>query len=543
MATPAPIHISAALDGDTVLVTADCFWPIVFMSLPHCMAGAQYEGGRYRVQRNMWATVHAQLLEPTLPGTPPIVLTVDPGVAAWTVQEAVTVECLGVAAPDRLERAEALMQKHGPSLRPYQREGVRWLASMRAGLLCDGMGLGKTVQALVALPEGVGCIIVCPASLREYWQQQVSYWRPDLWPIIIEGKDSFRYPNASIKQTQAHLHFQSECLILSSASLTDTPGLPSGPTYLIADEAHAFKGDPEKTQRAKRMLTLCDAIRNNGGWTIGVTATPLLNEPAELYRICQVFGVNRKAWDNWPAFVRLFGGYADEWGGMRWSRLPPPEARERFNRVCLRRLQRDVLPDLPPLSYKEIPITLPRSLCRDLDKIESRIGPELKEWEWHNLLPDFTHYSQVRSDIAALKYVAAAEWCKEAEDAEEAALVFSSHRFAIDGIAKRKGWDAITGDTPPNQRQGIVDKFEADGLCGLAMTIRSGGVGFNLTNASQVLFIDRDYSPSLNAQAIARAWRSGQKNPVLVTDLVSNHPLERRVYKILRAKQDLIDRV
>jgi len=291
------------------------------------------------------------------------------------------------------------------------------------------------------------------------------------------------------------------------------------------------------------MKKLAAHVRNNHGWSVGLTATPMMNEPSELFVLCEVFGVERLAWDNWPAYVRLFGGVQDHWGRMHWHLRDQAQARERLARVSLRRRQADVLPDLPSLSYRQIPVTLPRNLIKELDSLGKVMAHELDEWEFHDTMPDFTNWSEAKSELAALKYHIASDLAKEFELAREPVLVFSDHRFCIDALGKRPGWAVITGDTKPNKRQDIVDKFQLDSYHGLAMTIKAGGVGFNLTNASHVLFIDRAVTPSLNFQAICRAWRSGQKNPVLVTDLICTHPLERRIHKILMTKQILIESI
>src|ERR1017187_9885453 len=149
-----------------------------------------------------------------------------------------------------------------------------------------------------------------------------------------------------------------------------------------------FKGDPAKTARARRMKALCAHIRAAGGHTIGLTGTPLLNEPAELYRLCEIFGVQRLAWGSWPAFVDLWGGQQDQWGGMRWASSPPVDAASRFAKVSLRRVQRDVLPELPPITYREIPVSLPRALANRLDVAAGKLEQSLIDWEWHGVMPD-----------------------------------------------------------------------------------------------------------------------------------------------------------
>jgi SNF2 family DNA or RNA helicase len=80
-------------------------------------------------------------------------------------------------------------------------------------------------------------------------------------------------------------------------------------------------------------------------------------------------------------------------------------------------------------------------------------------------------------------------------------------------------------------------------LKGVGLTVRAGGVGITLTRAAFVLFVDESYTPADNAQAEDRACRYGQKRAVQVTYLVAEHPLDKRIHQILRAKQKMIDSV
>ena len=540
MAEPIQVTIWASLQNPAdphVLLETNTTWGHIRELAPDALAGAKYDASQkvYRVLHCDWALVHASLL------TSGIALDVEPEIASWLADELVLTRDLEAKAQARMLVFDQELAKRGHVLREYQKTGILWLASRRGGLLCDDPGLGKTLTTLCAVPEGHGCVIVCPVSLKEYWAQECATWRPDLKPVILSGRGSFRWPKPT--RDLYHTH---ECIILGDASLPDTFVDWNG-VYLAVDEAHAYKN--RESARTKRMMALAARIRKNRGWSVGLTGTPIMNEPTELYTLCEVFGIDRLAWDNWPAYVRLFGGVTDPYGRMHWN-LPAgsqqaEQARARLARVSLRRRQADVLPELPELSYREIPIALPRNLYKELDELakSSLTGEVLDAWEWHDVMPDFENWSEVKAELAALKYEATCALVKEYELSEKKILVFSDHRFVIDLLAKRPDWATITGDTKASKRQDIVDSFQAGKHPGLAMTIKAGGVGFNLTNASHVLMLDLAVTPSLNSQAIKRAWRSGQKKPVLVTQLVSMHPLEKRIHKILMTKQRLIEQL
>jgi SNF2 family DNA or RNA helicase len=79
------------------------------------------------------------------------------------------------------------------ALRPYQWEGVSFLAKSEGALLADEMGMGKTVQAAVALRiqlamENVDrALIVTPTSLSLNWMRELATWAPGLTVRLVEG--------------------------------------------------------------------------------------------------------------------------------------------------------------------------------------------------------------------------------------------------------------------------------------------------------------------------------------------------------------------
>ena len=490
------------------------------------LAGAKYDSSErsYTVAHESWALVHEALVSAG------IHVTQDESIQDWLLHEKAVVQELEAKAALRIANLEIQLASRNLKLREYQRVGINWLSSRRGGLLCDDPGLGKTLQVICAIPDATGVIIVCPATLREYWKQEINIWRPELQIQILEGRNAFKYPRVG------------QAVIMSDATLPDNP-VAWRNIYLAVDECHVFKS--RDAIRTKRLSKLCGLIRANNGWTIGMTATPLLNTPEETYTLTQVFGVDRLAWGSLPEFRDLWGAVprpAEFGGGYYWRPVPGPEARERLARVSLRRLQSDVLPDLPSLSYREVPVTLPKKLVKELDALERDMSRELQDWEYHDVMPEFSQWSECKSELSALKLEACRGMLDEYERADTKVLVFSDHLYVIDYLGTRKRWAKITGAVPSDQRKSIADSFQgAREVVGLAMTIKTGGVGLNLQAASHVIFVDRNVTPALNYQAICRAWRSGVKHPVFVTDLISSHPLEKRIFKILMAKQKLAE--
>ncbi len=535
--------------GEIVVVTPDPkpICPEDKRALQDVLRGALYDvrRGRHQVPRALWGVVREQVA-----AAEECVLVEDACVAAWAEEEAATRAKLCLEARQRMDRFDRLYAPRGLALRQYQRVGIEWLAVRRAGLLTDEMGIGKTPQGLCAIPEGVGAIIVCPASLRGYWRDQILEWRPDLMPTILEGRGTFRFPYVGAREGG-----RVECVICSDAAMAGLAKqslVYSWSVYLLADEAHMFKS--ETSARTQNMAALCAHIRKNQGWTIALTGTPLLNNPEELFQLAKVFGCHLLGWGSEPAYRRAFAMGPDMGFGPVYG-APKPAARAGLARISLRRTRAEVLPELPPKSYQYVPVTLPRALVKKLDAVEAKLGDKLSaleaalaakrldapEWKWHEQMPTFENYAEVRKDLAKLKFEVAKEWVVAHEAEGLPTVVFAAHREPVDALAEREGWTSITGDTPTEERTARVKRFQQGEYKGIVGTIRAMGTGHTLTAASHALFIDRMFTPGDNSQAEDRVYRFGQKRAVLITILVGDHPLEKRLEKILLKKLELLD--
>lgn len=421
-------------------------------------------------------------------------------------------------------RIDAIEARSGWRFLPFQREGVRWLAQRTGALLADDMGLGKTCQVLGAIPEGAAVCVVCPAVAKGVWRDEVGRVRPDLAPVALKGRGSFRWPRPG------------EMVVTNYDILPDeVPGEPPPGVVLVADEAHALRS--ARSQRTTRFLALAGAVRARSGRTWCVTATPLLNRPPDLWNLLRCAGVEREAFGSWLGFARAMAG-VEICGSWEWG-TPTPEAATCLRRAMLRRAKAEVLRDLPPKFRRTLRVELSEALARKCDAVLH----EYAEGVLESLLdhdPPAT-LATVRKALAAAKLTAALEWADAREEEGEACVVFSAHRAPVEAFAKRVGWAVIHGDVSAEERTEIQARFQRGELRGVAATIQAAGVALTLTRAARELFIDLDWTPANNLQAEDRCYRIGQTRGVQVEQLVANHRLEGALYAILRAKQERIE--
>lgn len=403
---------------------------------------------------------------------------------------------------------------------PFQVTGSAFLASKSRCLLGDEMGTGKTVQTLASLPKDVGTLVVCPASLKFNWRDETNKWRPDLNPVVLNGRKSFRLPEAD------------EVVIVNYDILPqDLNDIQKKDFVLVCDEVHLCKNYKAKRSRAVKILS------NIAKKTIGLTGTPLMNRPFDLYGVLSSLHLENEVFGSWVGFLRAFNGYKNEWGGYTFGAVSPlvPEL---LRRVMLRRRREEVLPDLPKKSYTTITVdSVSKSLQKKLDEVydEVELLLDMKE------LPPFEMFAEIRASLAESRIEAMLEIVENHEEEEIPLVVFSAHRAPIDTLAQREGWATITGSTKPEDRQGIVRKFQSGELKGVGLTIAAGGVGLTLTRAWKALFVDLDWTPALNSQAEDRICRIGQTKPCEIVRMVSDHVLDRHIHELIAEKIDLFN--
>jgi SWI/SNF-related matrix-associated actin-dependent regulator of chromatin subfamily A-like protein 1 len=466
-------------------------------------------------------------------------------------------EKIGLEVPPSLrivEVTEEAQNATNAGLYPFQVEGVNFLAHKDRALLGDEMGLGKSVQSLMGIPANGAALVICRAGLKYNWLDEVNKWRPDLKPVVLSGRKSFRWPTSG------------EVVIINNDILPgefNTPKKNSGEameaywerlkTYrnelkerhpqsanvnLIVDEVHDYKNrEAARSRKVKEFSKLARKLT-------GLTGSPLTNRPEDLFGVLDVLGLAKEVFGTWERFQLLFNAYSERvWTGrgyinkIVWGK-PQPIVPELLRRAMLRRRRADVLPDLPTKTYTNLTTSLDSTLQKSLDEMWEEWGTAV---QIDGELPPFEKFSELREKLARSRVDAMIEYIENAEEQEVPLVVFSAHLGPLDALLGRPGWAVISGVTSPLKRQEIVRAFQAGQLKGVGVSIKAGGVGINLTHAWKALFVDLDWTPAANWQAEDRIARIGQlSNKVEIIRMVSNHPLDLHIHNMLVDKIDTI---
>jgi SWI/SNF-related matrix-associated actin-dependent regulator 1 of chromatin subfamily A len=113
--------------------------------------------------------------------------------------------------------------------------------------------------------------------------------------------------------------------------------------------------------------------------------------------------------------------------------------------------------------------------------------------------------------LAKLPFVA--NYVEDLLDSNQKFLLFAHHTRVMDGLedllrTKRAGYIRLDGSTAQTQRQNLVDTFQNDETCRVALlSIKAAGVGLTLTRASLVVFAELYWTPAQLLQCEDRAYR------------------------------------
>jgi hypothetical protein len=423
----------------------------------------------------------------------------------------------------------------------FQKTGVEWMSRRDRALLGDQMGLGKTIQALLSLRKNDRVIVVCPNTLKYNWAKEAAKWRPEFTVRVLSSHDrktgGFPIPKAG-EIVIVNYEILPKWLEYDPEDETAVANLPKGldrlkGITLIADEAHFLAN--RKTKRSRKVTNFGNLVSRV--WFL--TGTALTTNPGNLWSVLSAAGIAREAFGSWTTFCRLFGAYKkSRWGGIGWSTKVDPSVPERLRRVMLRRTREEVLPDLPKKTYQDIEVNdIPVSLKGQLDAIWDDQGDML---DVEGELPGFEEFSKIKAELASAKIPALLEMVEEHEEQGIPLVVFSDHIAPVDACGARDGWGVIKGGMKPEDRQAVVDAFQAGQLKGIALTIMAGGTGLTLTRAWKSIFVDLNWTPANNIQAEDRLVRIGQTANVQITRLITRHPLEQHIHRLIAEKMELI---
>ncbi len=438
------------------------------------------------------------------------------------------------------------------TLRPYQQRGLAWLAGMcetgLGGCLADDMGLGKTIQ-VIALhlhrreAKAGPTLVVCPTSLLGTWEREVRRFAPEI-PVRRYHGGGRHLEDLAVDEI---------VLVTYGVVLRDSARLAGvGWGRVVADEAQHAKNPLSRTARELRALPAPARI--------ALTGTPVENRLSDLWAILD--------WTT-PGLLGHLEAFTSRVAAPV-ERYRDAEATARFAALIrpflLRRRKTDpgIAPELPgktetdllvPLTAEQV--TLYEAVVREtMEAIATSRGIERAGLVFKLLIAlkqICNHPAQYLKQPGPLagrsgKLAAFDELTDLILAGGESMLVFTQYTQMATLLQRHLddrgiGSAFLHGGVPVPRREEMVARFQAGEVPVFLLSLKAGGTGLTLTQATHVLHYDRWWNPAVEDQATDRAYRIGQNRPVQVHRLIAEGTLEDRIATLLVTKRELADAV
>ena len=451
----------------------------------------------------------------------------------------------------------------------HQLEGVEYGLKYDRWFLGDEQGLGKSKQTIdIAVARKIiygykFCLIVCGVNtLKWNWVNEIHTHSKEDAYILGQRRKGTKIRIGSTKDKLEDLKLMYDIkephpyFIITNVESFRDKNIADTISDLCkkgiigmcaADEMHKMKNPT--AQQTKGFLKCLPYCR------IGMTGTPLMNSPMDLYVILKWLGYESHAFYSFKQHYCVMGGY----GGYEivgYKNLDQLTAQVR--EIMLRRLKSEVL-DLPEKIYVDDIVEMEGKQAVMYKEVEAGLKADYINGDIDLTNPlsalirlrQTTGYPGILSDeiTESAKLDRMEELVENCTSNDEKVLIFSNWTQMTDAICnklKSEGHKVgvITGETPDSSRQEIVDVFQnSSNLSVLVGTIGAMGTGLTLTAATTVIFLDEPWNKALFDQAVDRAHRIGQKNNITIYSIMCKDTIDERIHNLIYKKGAMSDAI
>jgi SWI/SNF-related matrix-associated actin-dependent regulator of chromatin subfamily A-like protein 1 len=423
----------------------------------------------------------------------------------------------------------------GGELHPFQRAGVRYALEQRRTFIADEQGLGKTVQALATLERdgAFPAVVICPASMKLTWERESLHWLPDRSVAVLDGRAEAGWTDEAEAAEIVVLNYD-----ILEAHLERLAA--RRPRAVVYDESHYVKNPG--AGRTKAALELAERMPDDA-LRLALTGTPVLNRAEELVAQLRVLGRLREFGSGARLTRRFRAAGSDD--RLHWNLRA---------RCYVRRTKKQVLPQLPAKRHDTVPVLLSneqeyrlaehdviawlQSLPLDLRTIDAKVAAALRAEQLVRL-------NNLRQLAVSGKLPTALAWIADFLASGEPLVLFAEHIATQRAVLERfPNALHILGSDSSQRRQQAVDAFQSeDGPQLIVCALKAASQGITLTRASNVAFLELDWTPARHDQAEDRLHRIGQESAVTAWYLLAPDTIDETMAELLERKRGLIDAV
>lgn len=467
---------------------------------------------------------------------------------------------------------------------PFQRVGIDFAVKNKKCLIADDMGLGKSIQSIVAVHrlEAYPCLVVSPASVKYNWREEVNKTLGDKYTVsIVEGKK----PISDDDKYKTHFVLCNYDILKDHVDDFKKFSFKS----VIFDESHYARNYDSKRTKASQDISKGIEYR------FLLSGTPIVNRPREM--ISQLIIAGR-------FHQKIFGSVKDflnKYCGPKSVQIRTPQGKRtittydgatnveelnlhlRENGIMIRRLKLDVLKELPPKQIIDISVDIDnraeydkakksleqhfekefREKYKDISEEEFKQKFEVSKEDYISAMvaeaivsagkaAKLTEISRLRDMVSRGKLSAVMEWVQNfLETTDRKLVIYAVHdKFIQDLYDQIKKLEVmkdyqnipiIRGGVANEKRFELVKQFQTDPMTRVFIAnITAGAEGITLTAASDLMFAELYWTPGKHLQTEDRIHRISQREQVTIYYLLATDTIDDYMMDIIKSKHSVI---
>jgi SWI/SNF-related matrix-associated actin-dependent regulator 1 of chromatin subfamily A len=410
----------------------------------------------------------------------------------------------------------------------YQVVGYTRMVDDERGINGDPMGMGKTIQGILAAElakrkEGNNSptLVICPSSMKYKWAEEIEKWTK-CKAFVLKSTD--KHTHEIIVKSGMFQYFIINFESLKALFVKHLPSYQHDFTeiiynpvkdlykYCIIDEVHRCKNIDAQTTK------IATGITNHIKYIFSLTGTPVMNSIADIASLLVL--LRYLTLKQYPAFVKKYENASEE------------ELRKfgkKFGEICYFRRSKDLL-KLPPQHRNILRIELDPESRKEYDLAKTDLRSYLKEYREKTdkevnrsmRAEIMVRIQQFRQIAAKGKLKAAYEFIDNVLSQDEKIVVFGVHREITGSLVEKYNALKVVGGMTDIERYNAVKSFQEDKDCKcLVGSIVAASVGITLTKAAFSLFVEYWFNFAINDQAEARTCRVGTTRETYATYLIA----------------------